>query len=446
MRLQTFTPLTLLLFTLSLTLPPAASAGLVEYVNAPDPTFAYEVENVAEFDNAQVYTVELTSQTWRGIAWEHWLTVIRPERVTHPEGALLFINGGSLDSPPPGSDRMEITVMRRIANATGSITAVLNQVPNQPLFGGLKEDALIAYTYERHLEDGEEDWPLLFPMVKSAASAMTAVQELMESEHGQEISGFMTAGGSKRGWTTWLSAAADDRVKRIAPMIIDMLNTAAQMRHQQKTYGGYTRSIADYTRRNIQDRMLAGEGEYLLSQVDPYAWRDTITEPKLVLLGTNDPFWTVDAANFYYDDIKGEKHLYYMANTEHDVSMQGVATTTEFYNAMLTGAEFPSIDWKRNENGALVVTWTKDGGSANLWQAHSPNRDFRDVAWQRSALEGDGRVSAAVEAPDAGWTAYYVEVSWPGMSGMPFGLTTTMTVIPEDYPEPGIRTYDTQTE
>ena len=46
------------------------------------------------------------------------------------------------------------------------MAAAVNKVPNQPLYDGRKEDALIAYTFDQFLKTGDREWPLLFPMTE----------------------------------------------------------------------------------------------------------------------------------------------------------------------------------------------------------------------------------------------------------------------------------------
>ena len=104
-------------------------------------------------------------------------------------------------------------------------------VPNQPLVfeqdGQQRvEDDLIAYTWMKLMKTGDPTWTARMPMVKSAVRAMDAIQAVMASDAGGrlQVDGFVVAGGSKRGWTTWLTGAVDKRVVAIVPIVIDILN------------------------------------------------------------------------------------------------------------------------------------------------------------------------------------------------------------------------------
>ncbi|MBL7650441.1 MAG: hypothetical protein JNK74_30195, partial [Candidatus Hydrogenedentes bacterium] len=66
-----------------------ARADLKSYVASPDASYGYKIVETEEIDGLSVTTIRLTSQTWQGIVWEHWLTILRPAVVEHPQGALL---------------------------------------------------------------------------------------------------------------------------------------------------------------------------------------------------------------------------------------------------------------------------------------------------------------------------------------------------------------------
>ena len=87
----------------------------------------------------------------------------------------------------------------------------------------------------------------------------------------------------------------DPRVQALAPMVIDVLNMGPQMKHQVATWGKYSEQIHDYTERGIQKYMPTERGQALEQIVDPYSYRQTLTQPKLIILGTNDRYWPLDA-------------------------------------------------------------------------------------------------------------------------------------------------------
>ena len=92
--------------------PPTA---LDDYIAQRDPTFQWQVAGKLPSDSCTAYVLELTSQTWRSATevdrptWKHWLTVVRPKKVTH-QTAFLVIGGGSNRDPAP--DKVEPRLVR----------------------------------------------------------------------------------------------------------------------------------------------------------------------------------------------------------------------------------------------------------------------------------------------------------------------------------------------
>jgi PhoPQ-activated pathogenicity-related protein len=117
-------------------------------------------------------------------------------------------------------------------------------VPNQPLYFAdedhvrRKEDQILAYSMDKYLDTGDEEWPVHLAMTKSVVRAMDAIQDYLRKED-VTIDDFILMGGSKRGWTTWLTAAVDPRVRAILPISIDMLNLNRQFPRHWDAYGFY---------------------------------------------------------------------------------------------------------------------------------------------------------------------------------------------------------------
>src|SRR5207237_7243722 len=137
--------------------------------------------------------------------------------------------GGGRNGSPAPEAASEQTL--KMAKTTNSVVAELKMVPNQPLVlnGDGKprsEDDLLAYGWNKYMDTGDPLWIPRLPMVKSAVRAMDTITALMASDTGGriDVSKFVVAGGSKRGWTTWLTGAVDERVVAIVPIVIDVVN------------------------------------------------------------------------------------------------------------------------------------------------------------------------------------------------------------------------------
>jgi PhoPQ-activated pathogenicity-related protein len=422
------------------------ASDLPTYVSAEDSSYKWELidsDEKIKVPGASTRLIKMTSQTWQKIPWWHWLAVIRPTEVRHPDHALLLIVGGRNRDKIPSLPR-EALVLSTVANRIGAVVAVLGQTPNQPLMGGRNEDALIAHTFAKYLETGDDSWPLLLPMVKGAMRAMDTVQAVMKQEYKQSIKKFVVTGASKRGWTTWLTGAMDSRVSAIAPMVIDVLNMKEQMPHQVRCWSDYSGQIDDYTKLKLPQRLAEDSSKALLKLVDPYLFRDRLTLPKLIILGTNDAYWPVDAINLYYKDLKGTNHVHYVPNAGHGLGGSvGVAYAIgALFEATVQGQGLPPFVWETRDEKEGVSLVLKPGDGAvkvYLWQAHSDQRDFRKAKWhstevatQNKPNEGSGLYETTVAYPAKGFTAFYGQVTYgpsEAISTIQYKLCTTVRVL-----------------
>lgn len=451
--------------------------ALDRYVAASDPAFAWKVLRDLPVEGATATLIDMTSQRWlteqevERPVWTHWVTVVRPSKVTS-DIALLFITGGSNERPPPARPPAWLL---EAARETGTVTAELRLVPNQPVIfkddpsrKPRSEDDFIAYTWDKFLRTGDEKWPARLPMTKSAVRAMDAVTAFAGSPEGggHRVARFVVSGASKRGWTTWTTAAVDRRVIAIAPAVIDMLNVEPSFVHHWRAYGAWSDAVKDYVEHGIMDWMGTREFRALMRIEEPYEYRDRLMLPKLMLNASGDQFFLPDSSQFYFNDLRGEKHLRYVPNTSHSLDKSDALETLQaFYSAMVTNTPRPDVRWTFERDGAIKVVTKQRPNDVQLWQAVNPTaRNFRfDVigaaykstpvtpAGQPSPSASGGlaeatgaslRVSgpntwvARVSPPPEGWTAFFVEMSFPSGGKYPLKVTTAVRVLPDKLPYP----------
>jgi PhoPQ-activated pathogenicity-related protein len=315
-----------------------------------------------------------------------------------------------------------------------------------------KEDDLIAYTWNEFLQGGDDEWPARLPMVKSAVRAMDCVQELLAGDEGGKlkVEKFLVAGGSKRGWTTWCTAAVDKRVDAIIPISIDTLNQVASMRHHVSVYGFYTEAVGDYFRHGIT-KLAADPRMKLLNEIeDPFSYRERFTMPKYIVGGAGDEFFCPDNSQFYFDALPGEKYLRYIPNADHGLKGTDVReSVVSFYDTVLKGTPRPQFTWNFEPDGSILVTTVTKPTSVKLWQATNPTaRDFRVITIGRTFKshelheQGHGVYVAKIATPEKGWTASFVELSFEVGAPYPLKLTTAVRVTPDTLPHSDLHPID----
>lgn len=450
-------PLSAALVLCALALPAAADTlkktPLDDYVTRPDPTYGWKLVRTNPGDGVTSFVLDLKSQSWRAApevdrpVWQHWLTITRPDKVTS-ETALLAIGGGRNDGEAPAAAPADAVDRAR---RSGTVVVSLGQVPNQPLVFNKDgkervEDDLIAYGYIKFLDTRDPTWLARLPMVKSAVRAMDAATEFLASAEGGKVTvkSFVVAGGSKRGWTTWLTGAVDPRVNAIVPIVIDVVNVRPSMMNHFAAYGFWAPAVGNYAvQHKVMDRWDTPGMEDLNKVEDPYSYCDRVTLPKYIVNAAGDQFFTPDSSRFYFDDLKGPKYLRYVPNGDH--SLRGTdagESILAFYRAVVEGKPLPKFKWTMGKDGSITVEAETKPRAVNLWQANNPKaRGFRLMtigkAYQSSPLEADGKgvYVGRVPKPAAGWTAFFVELVFDsGDEKAPFKFTTQVQGVPDVLP------------
>jgi len=432
-----------------------SATALDRYIAKKEAVFGWRFVKTIPGQGYQTHVLEMTSQTWRGPGevdrpvWKHWMTLVVPDKVVSDK-AFLYIDGGSNNDAAPNNPPARGV---KLATDTGTVAIEVRMVPNQPLVFSdtpsqrRTEDDLIAYSRVKFMANKDPEWLVRLAMVKSGTQALTAAQEFMRSDAGGKVRlrQFVVSGGSKRGWTAWLVAAADSRVIGVIPLVIDALNSEAVTKHGYEAYGAFSSSLNDYVVNGLFPHKI-GSADYqaVLAIEDPYQYRlrPRMRMPKYMINSAGDQFFVPDNSQFYFKDLVEEKRLRYVPNTRHNLGNSDAQDSmVAFYQAVITGKRPPRYSWTKAPDGALTVRPIDKPTEVNLWQATNPNaRDFRkDVicnAYTKTPLtpKADGTYSVRVADPARGYTAFFVELVYDGGFKYPFKFTSEVSVVPTAMP------------
>jgi len=426
---------------------------LDSYVARPDPSFDWKVAGLFKGEGYHGVVLDLTSQTWLSAeqtdrsVWKHWLTLAIPDRLTSDK-AFLYIGGGANDRAAPGNATPRFAQM---AIDTGSVVAELGQVPNQPMRladtpdVARNEDDIIAYLQARYDAEKNPEALVRLPMVKSGAAAMTAIQQFMKTEN-RAIDGFVVAGGSKRGWTTWLVGLEDPRVIGVIPIVINVLDVDATTRHHWEAMGYFSPALGDYINHKLIPDEIGRKMTVVNNIEDPlvYRGRPRMQIPKFIINAVGDEYFPPDNTKFSYHLLPASKRLRMLPNSKHSTAGTDInESMTAWYDSLIHNRPTPDYSWTVRDDGALVI----NAGPVKptqvlLWQGTNPKaRDFRvdsigPKAFTSSELKpaADGTYIANVEKPAEGFTAYFVELTYPSGMKFPLKFTTEVYVKPDILP------------
>lgn len=431
------------------------SSTLSDFAHAFDPATRYSVDSTIQGVGYKIYNLDFVSQNFRSptevdrTEWHHWMQIVVPDEVDSTT-ALLFIDSGGNGGSAPTSVKPVLLDAVMKAHTVG---IDLRQIPNEPLSfpddppGTVREeDEIIAYTFDKYLSNygqpGYDNWPLLEAMVKSAVKAMDQTEVFAQTlPTPLVVDHFAVTGYSKRGWTTWLTAAADDRVVGIIPGIFDNLNQGLQMVHHEEVYGFFSDAVVDYVDAGIFSRLESPAAQELSRIVDPYHYLNNgnFNIPKLMLNAAADEFFVSDSAQFYFHDLPGtQNYLRYIPNSGHDMpEASRMESTTPFYDAIVYQRTLPQFSWTVDPDGSIHVQTVTAPTQVTLWQATDPDgRDFRweynapPPQWSGTTLDpqSPGVYVASTPMPAVGSTAFFVELKFASPVGTPYIFTTEIHI------------------
>ena len=278
-------------------------------------------------------------------------------------------------------------------------------------------------------------------MTRAVVRAMDLVQDIAQKNK-IDVTEFVVSGASKRGWTTWTTAAIDKRVIAIAPMVIDMLNLKESLENHYRSYGEYSIAIQDYVNYNIPDWMVTKEFEILMKYVEPYYFKEKFTMPKLLINAGSDEFFPTDSWRFYFNELPGDKYLQYIPNVNHSLNGGYLNENLfSFYTRIINDQVFPKLIWEIKNDSLISRVVTNQDYKVSIWKANNEDtRDFRlweeGKLWSQTPIDRNSlnKYKINLISNNSGYTATMLEFIFNPDSEFPLILTTGPYVTPNKYP------------
>eukprot|EP01132_Coremiostelium_polycephalum_P005439 gene5439-6783_t len=438
----------------------AGKTPLEEFVEKPDEGTSYYIHRTYQNPKYTAYVLNFSSINWltanetSNPRWWHFLTICVPNLVLSDYG-YLDINAGSYSFEMP--DKLG-KFLEDLCIKSNTVVSQIFQVPNQPLIFDNDnvsriEDGILAYTWMKYLdENASTEWIGQFALTKSVVRAMDVIQEFVKSKSlFHRVNNFVISGASKRGWTSWLVASVDPRVKAVIPMVLPLLNLVENSNTHFRALGGWSFAYGDYVAQNLMSHVNDGGFDKLGKQIDALQFVDKLSSvKKYVVTAVSDQFFIPDSANFFWHKLLGVKNLRIHPNTDHGLQERVynlIDETITYYRMIVNNNKIPEIDWSivpdLSTNTTTIVVTTKTDCAFSpkpskvvVYQADTIStvkRDWRlktcginvpeckqNITWVETPIQEVSKdlYKFTVEAPSrGGWRGAFLEFTYPSIYG-----------------------------
>ncbi|ELW68253.1 Autocrine proliferation repressor protein A [Tupaia chinensis] len=337
---------------------------LEDYVASFDPHYQYTVldQYTLQGSDFTLYYLNMTSLKWLDETlvdapiWWHYLVICVPQEVdpSFSDRSFLHVGNGARGDPPPSTLKRDVSFIVNMARKTRTVAAYLSNIPNQPLTfssGPWKSrqvtetDIMFAQWWQfLHNETARPDWLALFAMTKAGVRSLDTVTDFMLklSNGRQNITKFMVSGVSKRGWTTWLLAAVDDRVVAFVPISCYWLNVIENFHRHYRCFGGWTVAHWNFQTLNLSGYLDSPRFQEMMGYIDPFYYMDRYqTKPKLLVFGSGDEFFSPDGTMYFYEQLPGTKYL--RRDFRYLAPLLGVSWFSSAVEKLVLGFPFPEL-------------------------------------------------------------------------------------------------------
>ena len=426
--------------------------SMKDYIESTKSEFSYEIEDIIYEEEWTGFHIKMISGEWLDkkkvdeVEWSHYVDIVIPND-TETDTGIMFIDGGVTDETYFRLDSISVGY----ALKTKSIIVNLHNIPVQPINflasdqENFVEDDLIAYAWSQFLKKGAKkediEWLPRLPMTRAVVRSMDLAQEIV-AQNNKKLNDFVVSGASKRGWTAWTTAAVDDRVVGVVPMVIDMLNLVPSFENHFRSYGEFSPAVQEYVNYNIQDWLGTEKFNMLLSYIEPFSFIDKFTMPKYIINAGSDEFFSTDSWRFYYHKLPGKKIIRYVPNKNH--SLDGGYLSEDlvsYFYRIVNDIEIPSLNWNLTDK-KLIAELDYDGEyDVSVWTAKNENgRDFRlweeGELWEETYIDksANNKYELNLSSNFKGYKATMIEFKIDPKSEFPLIISTGPFVFPEKYP------------